>query len=230
MQLIAKDDYAFLEERFEELRDPVQLLFFTSLSLHEPAALESDERAIACETARQLYQELSRIDSLIEFRLHDIDTAEGRQAAGEAGINEALLPAVVLRSEVMPGVSRFYGIPAGFELGAVVENIVALSNGQVQLTEKTHEALLALIQPAHIVVFVTPTCTYCSSVVRTAHQMAMVSPLVSLDVIQANEFIELASAYGVFGVPKTVINDKVEFDGPVPEPVFINHIQRAVEI
>jgi len=35
------------------------------------------------------------------------------------------------------------------------------------------------------------------------------------------------SGYMVRGVPKTVINDSVEFLGNVPEATFVEHIQRA---
>ena len=47
--------------------------------------------------------------------------------------------------------------------------------------------------------------------------------------MEANEFPELSHRYGVSGVPKTVINDRVEFVGAVPEEQFVAAIQQAVK-
>ena len=58
--------------------------------------------------------------------------------------------------------------------------------------------------------------------------MAMESPRVTADVIEVQEYPDLASAYGVMGVPKTVINDRVQFTGSVPEDVLVGHVLRAV--
>ena len=57
--------------------------------------------------------------------------------------------------------------------------------------------------------------------------MAIENKHVMADVIEVNEFPHLAQRYVIRGVPKTVINDTVEFIGNVPEPQFMEHIQRA---
>ena len=59
--------------------------------------------------------------------------------------------------------------------------------------------------------------------------MAIAFPNVTADIIEANEFPELSQRYGVTGVPKTIINDKVEFVGAVPEAHFLAAIQQAME-
>lgn len=61
-----------------------------------------------------------------------------------------------------------------------------------------------------------------------AHQMAVDSDQIRADVIEANEFPELSRRYAVSGVPKVIINDKVEFTGAVPEAKFLEAIQEAV--
>jgi predicted DsbA family dithiol-disulfide isomerase len=57
--------------------------------------------------------------------------------------------------------------------------------------------------------------------------MAVEFPHVTADVIEASEFPELSRQYGVTGVPKIIINDKVEFVGAVPEQHFVAAIQHA---
>ena len=63
---------------------------------------------------------------------------------------------------------------------------------------------------------------------RLAQHMAIASDRVSATAIEATEFPEMARAYQVTGVPKIVINDRVEFMGAVPEPQFLDVVLRAV--
>jgi predicted DsbA family dithiol-disulfide isomerase len=58
--------------------------------------------------------------------------------------------------------------------------------------------------------------------------MAQEFSQVKAEVIEANEFPELSRRYGVSGVPKTIINDRVEFVGAVPEAQFVAAIKQAV--
>jgi Thioredoxin domain len=64
-------------------------------------------------------------------------------------------------------------------------------------------------------------------VARLAHKMAIANSRVVADVVEVSEFPDLAQRYMVRGVPKTVINDSVEFLGNVPEATFVDHIQRV---
>jgi hypothetical protein len=44
------------------------------------------------------------------------------------------------------------------------------------------------------------------------------------------EFPDLAARYRVMGVPKTVVNDRVEFVGAVPEGEFVRHVLEAAGV
>ena len=59
--------------------------------------------------------------------------------------------------------------------------------------------------------------------------MAMESPRVTADVIEATEFPELSQRFRVSAVPKTVINGKAEFLGGLPEPQFVAQVLKAVQ-
>jgi hypothetical protein len=58
--------------------------------------------------------------------------------------------------------------------------------------------------------------------------MAMENPKIVADVIEANEFQELSERYGVRSVPKTVVNDRVEFVGALPEAKVLEALLEAV--
>ena len=59
---------------------------------------------------------------------------------------------------------------------------------------------------------------------RAAHAFAVANPNVKAEVIECQEFPEVAQRYQVTGVPKTVINDRAELVGAVSEEVFVNAI------
>ncbi len=58
--------------------------------------------------------------------------------------------------------------------------------------------------------------------------MAMLNPLILADVIEANEFQELSERYRVRSVPKTIINNRIEFVGSLPEAKVLEALQKAV--
>ena len=64
---------------------------------------------------------------------------------------------------------------------------------------------------------------------RLAQHMSVASDRVRSTVIEATEFPELSRAYQVMGVPKIVINDRVQFEGALPEPDFLSAVLQAVE-
>ncbi len=125
---------------------------------------------------------------------------------------------------------RFFGIPAGYALSTLVEDLLDLSTGTTNLSEQTRTALLDVKQDLHVQVFVTPTCPYCPSVARLAHQLAIENEHITADVIDISEFTDLAQRYRVQGVPKTVINDRVEFAGALPESRFVQQVLQAQDL
>jgi predicted DsbA family dithiol-disulfide isomerase len=65
--------------------------------------------------------------------------------------------------------------------------------------------------------------------VRLAQHMAIASPRVSAECIEATEFPDLSQRYQVMAVPKIVINDKVQFEGAIPEKDFLGAVLEAVD-
>lgn len=64
---------------------------------------------------------------------------------------------------------------------------------------------------------------------RLAHRLAVESAQVTADVIEVQEFPELIQRYRVRGVPKVIINERVQFEGALPEPQFIRQVVLAVD-
>jgi len=59
--------------------------------------------------------------------------------------------------------------------------------------------------------------------------MAIASPKITAECIEANEFPDLSRRYQVMAVPKIVINDRVQFEGAIPERDFLGAVLQAVD-
>ncbi len=122
---------------------------------------------------------------------------------------------------------RFFGVPGGYEFAALLESLRDVASGDAALSAQVRQKLSGLRAPVHIQVFVTPACPFCPAAVRAAHKLAVVFPQITADAVEAGEFPELSRKYNVTGVPKVVINDRIEFSGAVPESLFADAVLRA---
>lgn len=158
-----------------------------------------------------------------KIRVVEIDAAAEPERA-QALVGD-LLPATVLSSANAKGKLVFYGIPAGHEMAAMISTIVELGLVLDTVPPEVGDRIRALPAPVHLKVFVTPTCPHCPAMARAAFQLAMYFPNVRADVIEIQEFPELAQQYEVRGVPKTVINEEGAIMGTVPGGVLIEAIE-----
>lgn len=62
---------------------------------------------------------------------------------------------------------------------------------------------------------------------RAAFQMALVTQKVRAEVIEVNEFPELAERYGVRAVPLTVIDDRLAIPGMLPEEALVEQVVKV---
>ncbi len=206
-----------------EMVNKVTLLYFTQEPrlLIVPGGVPGQE-CLYCRETRQLLEEVKSLSDKIELQV--LDFVADKDKAAAHGVDK--IPATVVIGETDHGI-RFFGIPSGYEYTSLVQAIIDVSRGSTELSPKTKESLKSVAKDVRIQVFVTPTCPYCTVAVRLGHQMALESPRVSCDMIEATEFPHLVQKYGVFGVPKTIINDAITVDGAVPEEVFLGNVLKA---
>jgi len=218
LMLIKEKDRAVIREMFEALVQPVKLVVFTQGPVHLPGERPCEY----CEQVVQLAKELGELTDKLEVEVVNFHTDKER--VKEYGIQR--IPAIAVVGNVDYGI-RYYGIPGGFEFATLLEAIIDVSRGSADLADETLEKLSRIDSPVHIQVFVTPTCPYCPSAVRLAHQFAMVNEHITADMVEAQEFPELSRRYGVYGVPRTVINEETHIEGAVPESIGILYVLRA---
>ncbi len=195
----------------EKLENPVKLIVFS----------QQIECRFCAET-RRLAQELAALNSRISVEIYDF-VLHGDKVM-EFGIER--IPALVVVGQKDYHI-RFYGFPYGFEFQTLIESIVNVSRGKTDLSDQIKQRLTEIKAPAHVKVFVTLTCPHCSAAAIPAEKFAIENDMINVDIIDAGEFPDLAMKYTIVGVPKTVINEKVDFIGALPEDLLLEHVLMA---
>jgi glutaredoxin-like protein len=207
-----------IQEAFAQLQHPVEVLFFGQ-----------EAGCDYCTDTRTLLEEVVALSEKLSLHIYDIeaDAAIARQYRVEK--TPGLVIAGREGDEIVDYGIRFSGIPSGHEFSSLIHDLVLVSGRDSGLDANTRRHLQSLKEPVHLQVFVTPTCPYCPRAVVLAHQMALESPLVEAEGIEAMEFPELADRFHVSGVPQTTINAGAgTVVGAVPAENLIAEILRAV--
>ena len=209
MSLLPEDKKEALRNDLKErMVDPVKIVMFTQ-----------EIECRFCSDTRQLVQEIAALSDKVTVEVYDF-MANGDKAK-EYKIDK--IPALAIIGKKDYGV-RIYGIPYGYELQTLIGAVVYVSRGTTDLSEKTKTILVDVKSPVHIQVFVTLTCPHCPVAASIAHKLAVESDMITADVIDAGEFPTLAQKYSVIGVPKIIINEKIEFVGAFNEDLFAEHV------
>ncbi len=208
MSLLPDEKKELLKKDFiEKLVDPIRIVVFTQ-----------EFECRYCSDTRKIAEELATVSDKITVEVHDF--LKGDEAK-EYGVER--IPALAIIGKKDYGV-RIYGIPYGYELQTLIEAIINVSRGQTDISDKTKHILEDVETAVHIQVFVTLTCPHCPTAAVIAHKLAVECDLVRADVIETSEFPDLAQKYNVIGVPKVVINEKIEFVGAFNEDLFAEHV------
>ncbi len=212
MPLLDKETTEQVKRELADLAGPVRLVMFSQ-------TFECDY----CAETRQLVEEVAELSDQLTAEIYNFVT--DKEKAEELGVDK--IPAIAVIGAEDYGV-RFYGIPSGYEFTSLLYAIRTVAAGKTELSEETLKTLAEVTEPVHMQVFVTPTCPYCPMAVVLAHQMAIASPMVRADMVEAMEFPHLAIKYQVMGVPRTVINETVHLEGAAPEPMVLEKLQEAL--
>lgn len=214
MSLIAEEHKEHIKSQLaENLINPVRLIMFTQ-------ELECQY----CVQTKQLVYELAALNDKIQAEVHDF--VADAELAKQYGVDK--VPAIVLLGAKDYGI-RFYGLPYGYEFQTLMSGLTIVSQGKTALSEETKAKIKSITTPVHIQVFVTLTCPHCPAAASMAHMFALENDLIRADAIDANEFPQLAIKYAIMGVPKIVVNEKVEFVGAVPENMFLEQVLLAAK-
>jgi len=218
-RLLSDDILQQIRDVFDQLQNPVEILFFGSR-----------EDCQYCDDTLQLVTEVAGISDQLSLSVYDAD--ENAEIARQYKVDKFPGMAIVGRDgdQILDYGIRYAGIPSGHEFSSLIHDLVLVSGRDSGLGQETRNYLQSLNEPVHLQVFVTPTCPYCPRAVILAHQMALESPMVEAEMVEAMEFPDLSNRFGVSGVPQTTINYGAgTVLGAVPEDHLLSEIRRALQ-
>ncbi len=203
---------ALLKKQFEKLTGEVELIVFTQ-----------ENECQFCKDTKEVVLEVASLSPKIKSKVYDF-VINGDE---DIKYNIKKIPAIAIVGKTDYGV-RYYGVPAGYEFAAFVEDIIDVSRGATSLPDGIKAKLAEIKKPVHIQVFVSPTCPYCPKAARIAHQFAIENEFIRSDVIEMTEFPYLVQRYAIMSTPHIVINEDTSFLGAQPPEVFIEQIAMAL--
>ena len=135
-----------VSEAFDQLQEPVQILFFGS-----------KEQCEYCDDTLLLVEEVAGLSDKLSVQAFDMDA----DAAVADNYNVSMVPGLVIAAEGEDGPVdygvRYAGIPSGHEFSSLIQDLLLVSGRDSGLNEQTREFLAGLKEPVHLQVFVTPT-------------------------------------------------------------------------
>ena len=195
-------------EMLAKVANPVKLTLFTQ-----------ESGCQFCKEAVGLAEELGGLSDKLSVEVYDLQ----KDAAKAAEYRVDKVPAFVVTGDKDYGI-RYYGVPAGFEFTTLLALVELVGRRDSGLSPEARAKLAGLVGPIDLQVFVTLTCPVCPRVAGLAASLAIEREAISLSIIDAAEFPQLAGLYNVMAVPRTVVNRGRAFEGAMPEERFVDEI------
>ena len=120
------------------------------------------------------------------------------------------------------------GLPSGGEFPTFITAIKMVSTNNYDISERIEEFVEEVDKPVDIKVFVTTSCGWCPPAILKAYSFALVNDYITATAIDCYNFPDLANKYTVSSVPKTVINDSIEFVGVKDDNDYFGYIVKAI--
>jgi glutaredoxin-like protein len=198
-------------EILANVANPVRLVLFTR-----------EAECPFCKQAVELAQELAGLSDRLSVEAHDLE----KEGATAAEYHVDKVPAFVVAGDKDYGI-RYYGVPAGFEFSTLLGLVELVGSRDSGLKPESRTKLSSTASPIDMQMFVTLTCPVCPVAAVTAARFALESDKVSLSIIDASEFQQLAGLYDVMAVPKTVVSRGHAFEGAIPEERLVDEITKG---
>jgi len=145
-RLLNEDITRQVSEFFQQLQEPVQVLFFGSKN-----------NCDYCEDTRQLIEEVVGTSDKLGLSVYDIDQDAGLAQQYKVDKTPGMVIAGRDGDQILDYGIRYSGIPSGHEFSSLINTLVVVSNWDSGLDQQTRDFLSKLDKPVHLQVFVTPT-------------------------------------------------------------------------
>ncbi len=201
---LPKDSREYLETLFKDLKEPVRFEVFTQPGVNDPYN----------EAMTRFVSDLGKLSPKVQAAFFAIPSEQAEKRKVERS------PTLLIAPDTYK--IRYTGSPLGEEARTFIETILLVSVGQSGLSKVSKDLLGHLTEERFVRVFVNPECPYCPGQAAHAIKSAIQRPdLVSAEIVETNENVDLAQEYKASALPLTVINDAIRQRGLYPEERFM---------
>lgn len=205
----------------EKLKEQIKKKFSSEMEGEVKLILFGEgEDCTYCREYGELVEELASLSDKLSFESFPFSA----NMHGKYGVDTA--PSLVIYSEEHETSAIFCGPPGSHFFVVLLEDIVDASRGAPNLPKDIIEKARSIDFPVNIRVFASQSCPYCPPAVKAAHDFSLINPKIKAQMIDGSLFPALRQKYRVMGVPKTIINDRIEFTGARPPSELLEQILR----
>jgi alkyl hydroperoxide reductase subunit AhpF len=181
------------------------------------------------ESLEIIFHRAAEEESVLEEPLAEvarrIEEASGGALAARRGDGAGLaaLPCLTIAHRGL-GKIHYQALPEGPEAPPFVEALVGPRRNGAGATESWAARIFTLKRPAELLVFVGATCPHCPGATRSANQIALESPLVTVSIVDVQAHEEIAQRFNVRAVPLTVLDGDLAVTGVVRPAELVDKI------
>ncbi|MBN1543274.1 thioredoxin family protein [candidate division KSB1 bacterium] len=201
-------DLEVVENKFSILKDDVKLIYFTR-----------ESQCPHCHVTGKLLERIASVTHKVSFDSYNF--AINREKDTEYHI--FAVPALAIIGKRDYGI-RYYGYPKGTEINDFLDDIIYVSRGENTLKTEAAKTVAAIKKSTKLKIFISPNCPFSLPVAKLALKLAIANKAIQVDIIHADEFLQVAEQYNVRGIPMTVVNEKECFYGALDEIDYVNHL------
>lgn len=121
----------------------------------------------------------------------------------------------------------FAALPLGHEFTSFVLALLQVGGNPVKLDERVAEAVRKLDRPLHFLTYISLSCQNCPTVVQALDAMAVLNPLVSVDVVDGSLFRDEVEARKVLATPTIYLNGELFGQGRMEAAQILSKIDEG---
>ena len=148
------------------------------------------------------------LSDLLTLELYAPEEADGLE------FDTDYLPATGLYREAHYSGVSFHGVPGGKEMNSFVLALYNLSGPGQEIGKGLLKKIQKIKKETNIKICVSLACHHCPTVVAACQRIAILSPMVEAQMLDANLYPALVEKYGITRVPFVILNDQTTFTGP----------------
>lgn len=205
----------------DQLKGRVRIDYFTQQ--RSAIFIPGREECAHCEEVQTLLEEIASLSHRISLNVRDFS----REQALAASLAVDKVPATVIRGQTNRPL-RYFGVPSGGQFSVLIQALLEAAATPLLQPESVRQ-LRRLKSDVRLQVLVTPECPYSPAVSLAGLRLALQSVRVKTDVVELEEFPQLAQRFNVRVVPTTIIGERVVLPGAMDEASLVQNVLRVAE-